>query len=96
MWKMLISEHPDADDLFVLWDRNPNVFQRPRAAALSCPLRRFQATIDIASLTVIEGELPRRALVLAGDWGALHQAELRENWRLCREKAQPGKIEPLA
>ena len=44
----------------------------------------------------MEGELPRRALVLVGDWGALHQAELLENWRLCREKAQPGKIEPLA
>ena len=42
------------------------------------------------------GELPRRALVPVGDWGALHQAELLENWRLCREKAQPGKIEPLA
>ncbi len=56
----------------------------------------FEATIDIASLTVIQGELPRRALVLAGDWGALHQAELLENWRLCREKAQPRKIEPLA
>ena len=56
----------------------------------------FEATIDIASLTVIEGEFARRALVLVRDWGALHQAELRENWRLCREKAQPGKIEPLA
>ena len=79
MWKMLTSEHPDADDLFVLWDRNPNVFQRPRAATLSCLLQQFEATIDIASLTVIEGELPRRALVLVGDWGTLHQAELLEN-----------------
>jgi len=56
----------------------------------------FEATIDIATLAVIEGELPCRALVLVGDWGALHQAELLENWRLCREKAQPWKIEPLA
>ena len=56
----------------------------------------FEATIDIASLTVIEGELPRRALAPVGDQGALHQAELLENWRLCREKAQPGKIDPLA
>ena len=56
----------------------------------------FEATIEIASLTVIEGELPRRALVLVGDWGALHRDELLENWRLCREKVQPGKIEPLA
>jgi hypothetical protein len=59
-------------------------------------MANLRATIDIASLTVIEGELPRRALVLVGDWGTLHSAELLENWRLCREKVQPGKIEPLA
>jgi hypothetical protein len=55
----------------------------------------FEATIDIDTLCVIEGELPRRALALVGEWGMIHKAELTENWRLCREKAQPGKIEPL-
>lgn len=56
----------------------------------------FEATIDIASLSVIEGGLPSRALVLVGDWAALHRVELLENWRLCREKMQPQKIDPLA
>ena len=55
----------------------------------------FEATIDIDTLCVIEGELPRRALALVEEWGMIHKAELTENWRLCREKAQPGKIEPL-
>ena len=55
----------------------------------------FEATIDIDSLSVIDGELPRRALALVGEWGIIHRAELIENWRLCREKAQPAKIEPL-
>jgi Domain of unknown function (DUF4160) len=55
----------------------------------------YEATIDIDTLSVLEGELPRRALVLVGEWGMIHRAELIENWRLCREKEQPGKIEPL-
>ena len=90
-------ENGNADDLFVLRDRNPNVFPTTTRCRTFMPgTAHFEATIDIASLTVIEGELPRRGLAPVGDWGALHQAELLENWLLCREKAQPGKIEPLA
>ena len=55
----------------------------------------FQATIDIENLTVIEGHLPRRALQLVLDWAELHQAGLRENWNLAREKRTPHKIPPL-
>ena len=55
----------------------------------------FQATIDIEKLTVLEGHLPRRALELVLDWAELHQAELRENWNLARERHAPRKIPPL-
>jgi hypothetical protein len=55
----------------------------------------FEATISIDTLTVIEGELPRRALNLAQEWAMIHREELLEAWRLCREKTPPGKIEPL-
>ena len=55
----------------------------------------FEATIEIETLLVVEGALPRRALALVGEWGMTHRAELMENWRLCREKAQPAKIAPL-
>jgi hypothetical protein len=55
----------------------------------------LEATIDIDTLSVLEGELPGRALALIEEWGTIHRAELTGNWRLCREKAQPGKIEPL-
>jgi Domain of unknown function (DUF4160) len=55
----------------------------------------FEATIDIDSLSVINGELPRRALDLALEWAKIHRAELIENWRLCRENRPPEKIEPL-
>ena len=55
----------------------------------------FQATIDIEKLTVLDGELPRRALDLVLDWAELHQDELREDWRLARAKIAPKKIAPL-
>jgi hypothetical protein len=55
----------------------------------------FEATIAIDTLSVLEGELPGHALALIEKWGIIHKEELAENWRLCRGKAQPGKIEPL-
>jgi len=55
----------------------------------------FEATIDIETLSVLEGDLPRRALALIEEWGIIHRAELLENLRLCREKAHLGKIDPL-
>ena len=53
------------------------------------------ATVDIESLTLSSGELPRRAQELVLDWAELHQQELLEDWRLCMEKQQPKQIEPL-
>jgi hypothetical protein len=55
----------------------------------------FEATVDIATLAVIEGNLPRRALSLVQEWAMIHREELLENWRLCGENARPRKIEPL-
>ncbi len=55
----------------------------------------YKATVDIAMLTISGGELPRRAQELVLDWAELHQQELLEDWRLCREKQQPKPIAPL-
>jgi len=55
----------------------------------------FEATFEISTLGVIEGELPRRALSLVQEWAMMHKDELLMDWRLCSEKAQPVKIEPL-
>ena len=52
-------------------------------------------TIAIATLAVISGSLPARALGLTIEWATLHQQELRELWGLA-ESAQPlHTIEPL-
>ena len=55
----------------------------------------FKAIIDIQTLALSRGKLPRRALELVLDWAELHQAELLQNWALCEQKMQPHKIEPL-
>jgi hypothetical protein len=56
----------------------------------------FEATIDIDTLDVSQGELPGRALNLVQEWAIIHREELLEDWRLCRENSLPAKIEPLS
>lgn len=55
----------------------------------------FQAQIEIETLQVRVGSLPRRALALVLEWAAAHRAELLENWELCRQHQQPKRIQPL-
>ncbi|RDS84715.1 DUF4160 domain-containing protein [Dyella monticola] len=54
-----------------------------------------EALIDIRTLEVIEGQLPRRAMVFVLEWAALHRAELQEDWDLCATRKPPHPIEPL-
>jgi len=56
----------------------------------------FEATINIETGEVKEGQLPTVDLRRVREWAKINKAELTENWRLCREKAQPKPIEPLA
>ena len=60
-----------------------------------CIYGEFEALIDIRKKEVMEGKLPRRALNLVLDWTDLHQAELLEDWELCRAKQYPKPIAPL-
>ena len=53
------------------------------------------AQIRISDFTVIEGELPSRAIKLIKEWGQKHKTELEKNWELCRGGMKPKKIEPL-
>ena len=55
----------------------------------------FEATIDIATLAVLQGQLPRRALNLVQEWAMIHREELLVDWRLCRENTRPNMVEPL-
>ena len=55
----------------------------------------YKAEISIETLDVLAGRLPPRTLSLVLEWASLHRQELREDWDLCRQKAQPKKIPPL-
>jgi len=46
-------------------------------------------------LEIIEGDVPRRALVLARECAREHRDELMEDGNLCRQRQPPKTIEPL-
>ena len=54
-----------------------------------------EALIDIRTLEVIGGSLPKRALNLTIEWAVEHRRELMEDWELCQAKQRPKKIQPL-
>ncbi len=55
----------------------------------------FEVLIDIRTLEIIRGRLPRRAQALVLEWATQHRDELMEDWKLCATKQQPKKIAPL-
>lgn len=54
-----------------------------------------EALIEIDTLVVYRGELPRRALALVLEWAALHREELRQDWLLARQGQGLLPIAPL-
>ena len=55
----------------------------------------FGAEIDIRTLQVFKGELPKRAKTLILEWADEHRAELEQDWELARQKQELKDIEPL-
>ena len=51
--------------------------------------------IEIRTLEVLEGSMPRRALALILEWAQEHRTELMENWQLCEDNQPLKKIQPL-
>jgi hypothetical protein len=54
-----------------------------------------EVQVDIQTLQVLAGHLPRRALVMVLEWASEHRTELMEDWELCSRMLTPRKIEPL-
>ncbi len=52
--------------------------------------------IEIASLRVLEGQIPARALGLVMEWALQHQKELLQDWNLAKNNKPLKKIAPLA
>lgn len=74
--------------IYMYWDdHQPPHFHAIRGAD--------EAVIDIRSLAVLRGTLPRRALALVLEWSVQHREQLLENWELCAKKRAPKRIPPL-
>jgi hypothetical protein len=54
-----------------------------------------EATLEIATLEVLRGRLPPRALGLVLEWAALHRGELNANWTAARKGEPLQPIEGL-
>ena len=55
----------------------------------------YEISIDIRTLGIINGTMPRRALALVLEWASEHREELLEDWKLCEQSQSPKKISPL-
>lgn len=55
----------------------------------------YEVVIDISTLKVLEGKMPRRALTLVLEWTFQHRDDLVMNWNLCEKKKTLKKIPPL-
>ncbi len=55
----------------------------------------YEVAIDIRTLEIIRGKMPRRALALVLEWAAEHRAELLEDWDLCHQNQELKMIPPL-
>ncbi len=54
-----------------------------------------EAVVEIATLEIIRGKLPRGAAILVKEWALQHRGELMEDWKLCEQLQTPNKIMPL-
>jgi hypothetical protein len=54
-----------------------------------------RAQINIETLEIIEGEMPRRAFSLVLEWAVLRRNELRQNWLNARDGLPLQDIAPL-
>ena len=55
----------------------------------------YEVIVNILTLEIIKGFMPRRALALILEWASLHREELMKDWKLCEMKQTPMKIAPL-
>jgi len=55
----------------------------------------YEVIVNIRTLEIIRGSMPRRALALVLEWASLHREELMKDWTLCEMKQVPAKIAPL-
>jgi Domain of unknown function (DUF4160) len=56
----------------------------------------YSARVNIETLEIMGGEMPRKQLRLVLAWAELHQDELRQDWQRVMAGKEPFMIQPLA
>ncbi|HLL47099.1 MAG TPA: DUF4160 domain-containing protein [Longimicrobiaceae bacterium] len=51
--------------------------------------------VGLDPIAILNGEAPSRVRSMVLEWTALHQQELLENWRRCRQAEPPAPVAPL-
>jgi hypothetical protein len=51
--------------------------------------------IEIGTLRILDGKLPKRALAMVLEWANDHRRELEQNWKLAQEHEPLNKIAGL-
>ena len=54
-----------------------------------------EVLVEIETLTIMDGSLPRRAMAMVLEWARAHRNELTEDWELCACNRTPKRIAPL-
>jgi hypothetical protein len=55
----------------------------------------YEALVEIETLSILRGELPRRAMALVLEWAALRREEPRLDWERARGGTPLNSIAPL-
>jgi hypothetical protein len=55
----------------------------------------FEAEIDIQTLSIMKGNLPKRIFALTIEWASENRVELMEDWNIMRNDLPPKPIKPL-
>ena len=55
----------------------------------------YEALIEIETLAVYRGKLPRRALALVLEWAELRRSDLQKDWERARRGQSVDTIAPL-
>ena len=54
-----------------------------------------EARVGIVPIALLNGTLPNRAASMVFEWAALHQTELKQNWRRLHNDEPVERIVPL-
>lgn len=55
----------------------------------------YELIVGISPITILEGTAPNRVRSMVLEWTALHQQDLLDNWKRCRDGEVPLTVEPL-